>query len=306
MQNKESNFISAVAYVYDDALHVAGFLQRVQQTLEARFDHYEIIMVNDASRDGSVQEIKKYVRANAAPVTLINMSLAQGRELCMNAGMDAAIGDFVFEFDTLDTGYDAALLCKAYETALTGYDIVSVGPAKNRNFVSSLFYRVFNASSHSRYKLQTDVLRLLSRRAINRVHAVSATPAYRKAAYAASGLKLFALCDKSIAAGACKDKSLRLTLAVDSLALYTDTAYRVSFGVAALMLLGTVAELIYTLSIYFGGTRPVEGWTTMMFVLTVGFFGVFAILTFVLKYLSLLVDLLFKHQKYLVESVEKL
>ncbi|MEG2038041.1 MAG: glycosyl transferase family 2, partial [Ruthenibacterium sp.] len=82
MQNKESNFISAIAYVHDDALRVASFLQRVQQALEVRFDHYEIIMVNDASRDGSVQEIKKYVRANAAPVTLINMSLAQGRELC--------------------------------------------------------------------------------------------------------------------------------------------------------------------------------------------------------------------------------
>lgn len=43
-----------------------------------------------------------------------------------------------------------------------------------------------------------------------------------------------------------------------------------------------------------------------MLVLTLGFFGVFLILAIVLKYLSLLVDLVFRHQKYLVESVEKL
>mgnify|MGYP002579730023 CR=1 FL=1 len=52
--------------------------------------------------------------------------------------------------------------------------------------------------------------------------------------------------------------------------------------------------------------HPVEGWTTTMFVITVGFSGLFAVLTIVVKYLSLLVDLVFKQQKYLVESIEKL
>ena len=43
-----------------------------------------------------------------------------------------------------------------------------------------------------------------------------------------------------------------------------------------------------------------------MFVLTLGFAGVFAILTVVIKYLSLLVDLMFKKQRYLIESIEKI
>ena len=43
-----------------------------------------------------------------------------------------------------------------------------------------------------------------------------------------------------------------------------------------------------------------------MFVLTVGFMGMFGVLTIVIKYLSLLVDLVFRHQKYLVESIEKI
>ena len=43
-----------------------------------------------------------------------------------------------------------------------------------------------------------------------------------------------------------------------------------------------------------------------MFVLTLGFAGVFAVLAVVVKYLSLLVDLIFKKQKYLIESVEKI
>ena len=43
-----------------------------------------------------------------------------------------------------------------------------------------------------------------------------------------------------------------------------------------------------------------------MFVLTLGFAGVFAVLAIVVKYLSLLVDLIFQKQKYLIESVEKI
>ena len=66
-----------------------------------------------------------------------------------------------------------------------------------------------------------------------------------------------------------------------------------------------LAELIYTLVIFATG-HPVEGWTTTMFVITVGFAGLFAVLTIVVKYLSLLLNLTFRQQKYLVESIEKL
>ena len=36
------------------------------------------------------------------------------------------------------------------------------------------------------------------------------------------------------------------------------------------------------------------------------FWGMFAVLTIIIKYLSLLVDLTFKQQKYLIESIEKI
>ncbi len=43
-----------------------------------------------------------------------------------------------------------------------------------------------------------------------------------------------------------------------------------------------------------------------MFVITVGFAGLFAVLTIVVKYLCLLLNLNFRQQKYLLESIEKL
>lgn len=66
----------------------------------------------------------------------------------MNAGLDAAIGDYVYEFDSTELCYPASLIFEAYRTALTGSDIVSVCPRTVRGG-SGLFYKLFNANSQS-------------------------------------------------------------------------------------------------------------------------------------------------------------
>ena len=97
----------------------------------------------------------------------------------------------------------------------------------------------------------------------------------------------------------------RWNLAMDSLALYTDAGFKASTGITVFMLVLTLVELLYTVVVFAAG-HPIEGWTTTMLVLTVGFAGLFAVLTILVKYLSLLLDLTFKKQKYLVESIEKI
>lgn len=307
-KEKESNFASAVIYLHNNEGQVTRFLERVWNELEEHFKQFEIILVNDASRDGGVEEARRFMAqpGKDMPLTIVNMSLYQGVELCMNAGLDLSIGDFIFEFDSLSLGYPKGQIFEAYQTALTGYDIVSVRPKRGRSLTSRLFYGIFNRFSGSSYEIGTDLFRVLSRRALNRVHAISATPAYRKAAYATSGLKLFVLELPQVAAGADTNQPLRLSLAMNSLVLYTDVGYRLCAGISVLMLLGTLAELVYTLVVFLGGGHPIEGWTTTMLVLSVGFFGVFLVLALVLKYLSLVVDLIFRHQKYLIEGIEKL
>ena len=218
-----------------------------------------------------------------------------------HAGLDAAIGDYVYAFDTTDAPYPPELIFSAYQTALAGNDIVSVCPDMTSGS-SRLFYRVFNANSHSAYALRTDAFRLVTRRAVNRVHASSEHLPYRKAAYAASGLKMADL----TFSGRIVDKAAgRFSLAADSLALYTDAGFKASVGIALVMMALALVELVYTLVVFCTG-HPVAGWTTTMFVLTVGFAGVFAVLAIVVKYLSHLVELIFKKQKYLIESVEKI
>lgn len=299
--NKEKNFISAVVYLHNDGVRAVKFFKLLTEQLDAHFEQYELIAVDDACTDDTIPLLRDWARDLTKPLTFLHMSLFQRLEPCMNAGLDAAIGDYVYEFDTTDVPYPADMIFAAYQTALTGSDIVSVCPNRT-NGTSRLFYGVFNANSHSAYRLRTDAFRLVSRRAVNRVHASSEHLPYRKAAYAASGLKMTDLTFE----GRIIDKGAgRFSLAADSLTLYTDAGFKFSAGITLIMMALALAELVYTLVIFATG-HPVEGWTTMMFVLTLGFAGVFAVLAIIVKYLSLLVDLIFKKQKYLIESVEKI
>ncbi len=305
--HKEKNFISAVVYLQNDEQKVEPFFDMLYRQLSARFEYYEVVCVNDGCKDKTVEKVKAFCAAkDDLPVTIVNMSLSQGLELAMNAGLDMAIGDFVYEFDTLNITYPEELILEVYDKALTGFDIVGANPGKSRNLFSRLFYSLFNWASPSPYPLQTEAFRLISRRGINRVHAISGLLYYRKAAYAASGLKVTGLVYTPVSNMPEEREQTRFTRAIDSLALYTNTGYKLSFYIAAAMLALTLFEVLYTVYVYFFLHIAVAGWATTMLVISAGFFGLFLILTLAMKYLSLLLELVFKNQKYLVEGIEKL
>ena len=63
---------------------------------------------------------------------------------------------------------------------------------------------------------------------------------------------------------------------------------------------------VYSIVDYFINGTAIEGWTSTVCLVAIGFFGIFIILTIILKYLSVLLDLVFKKQKYLVADIEKI
>ena len=188
--NKEKNFISAVVYVYNAERNVKEFLEMLISVLEKNFEHSEIICVNDYSDDNSAKLIKEFSnRAIHTSVSLINMSYYHGIEMAMNAGLDLAIGDFVYEFDSTYVDYNSDEIMRIYRKSLEGYDIVSASVDGRQKLSSKLFYYTFNKYANFSAKMQTESFRILSRRVINRVSSMNKTVPYRKAIYANCGLK---------------------------------------------------------------------------------------------------------------------
>ena len=310
MKDREKNFVSAVIYIYHAYDRITDFLEMVLEILETNFEHSEIICVNDCSEDKSVEKIKQISKkATRTSISVLNMSYFHGLELAMNAGVDLAIGDFVFEFDNTFLDFEPAKIMEIYNRMLEGYDIVSAAPDRREKITSRIFYWVFDHSTELSYKMRTESFRILSRRVINRISSMNKTVPYRKAVYANCGLKTDTLRYEVKRSNAVrtdkKEKDYRLGLAVDSLILFTEVGYRFSKGMTVLMMLVSIFMVAYSIIIY-TSFHPVEGWTTTILFLSVAFFGLFGVLTVIIKYLQLIVGLVFKRQQYSFESIEKL
>ena len=307
--SKEKIFVSAVVYVRNDESRISGFLSMLAGVLEERFEHSEIICVNDFSSDGSLEKIKEFVKAGTAvSMTVVNMSYFHGLELSMNAGVDLSIGDFVYEFDSVEMDYEPSQVVDLYYKTQEGFDIVSLSPDKGNGLFSRAFYRLFNDFSSYPQKISTESVRILSRRTINRVSSMSKTIPYRKALYASSGLRTASIVYKRTGKGRKVDggeRRYRRKLAIDSLILFTNVGYSISISMALLMMCIAVSMLTYSVVVYLTQT-PVEGWTTTILFLSFAFFGLFGVLTVIIKYLQIIVDLIFKRKTYNFESIEKL
>lgn len=310
MGYKEKNFISAVVYVHNAEREIEDFLKMLIEVLETNFEHSEIICVNDSSEDNSLSAVKRVSNlAKTASISVINMSYFHGMELAMNAGVDMAIGDFVYEFDCPYIDFDRDMIMQIYRHSLQGYDIVSASPDKKEKLTSRIFYKVFDRYTNISNKLNTESFRILSRRVINRISSMNKTVPYRKAVYANCGLKTDNLkYTVTIAKVGIRDKNERRYksgLAIDTLILFTQVGYQFSKAMTVLMMLMSVFMVAYSVITYLVA-HPVEGWTTTILFLSVAFFGLFGILTVIVKYLQLLVDLVYKRKHYTFESIEKL
>lgn len=310
MRTKEDNFISAVICLPHMDNGTRRFLDVVNGILADNFRNYELICVNDAVDGAVVETVRRFKADNpSVTVSLVNMGSRQGLEAAMNAGSDLAIGDYVFEFDTCYVDYRAELIMDVYRKSQEGFDIVSaVPPERESRVTSKLFYKVFNHFSASPYTLQSERFRIVSRRAVNRISAYSKTIPYRKAVYASVGLNITTVpyAQSPEKSGTRFEEGDRGGTAVNALVVFTDIAYKISLAFTMLMAVFMFAALLYTVVVYIGRNKPVEGWAPIMGLMSLGFFAMFAILSVIIKYADIILRLVFVRQKYLVASVDKL
>ena len=104
-------------------------------------------------------------------------------------------------------------------------------------------------------------------------------------------------------------KGLRLSemcMASDSLILFTNVVSKITTMLCVLFLLFSLGVGIYVCVIYFGRVKPVEGWSPIMGFLSATFCGLFFVLSIIIKYLTMILQMVFLKEQYMVESVEKI
>lgn len=305
---KEKNYISLVIYLHNDEEIVEKNLLGIDQIFSKYFSDFEIIAVNDFSTDRTIEKIKGIQDQFHAPITILNLSYYHGLELSMVSGQKIAIGDYIYEFDTLNVDYDYELLMDLYRTSLTGYDIVALAPDVKPSFFNRVFYRLLEISSLRKMKLYTETARIISRRAINRVGILNNNVNYRKASYHYSGLPTKHVFYKPTHKMAYNQLSFstKFNLGYEIMIRYSHIASTISIGLSMLFFVFSILMIGFVVGSYIVVQNIASGWTTSMMFLTISFSGLFLVLSMILKYLDMLLRDKTVSKSYVYDSIEQL
>lgn len=307
---KEKNFVSLVVYLRNAQETAPEFLFKVDALMREKFEAYEFVLVNDYSTDQTKEKIREIADDLNGNVILIDLAWKHKLELAMLAGVDMAIGDFIYEFESTVIDYDLNVIWETYEKAMTGYDIVSVSSDQPLKFTSKLFYSYLNKVSYRHLELTTETFKLISRRALNRILKSKEKLRYRKALYQYAGFESTTLKYNSTGNQSASYDHMPFT---EKLGLATDVL--IAFSNVGLRISATLSLIFFFISLFVGGytvysyltlNEIATGWTTIMLFLSISFTGMFFVLAFLSKYMTSILVELQDRPNYTYRGIERL
>ena len=161
--------ISVVLPVHNEEAILAELHRSLQAALGPITDDYEILFVDDGSRDCSWQTIQALGRADRR-VRALRFSRNFGQHYGITAGLDYCDGDWVVVMDS-DLQDRPEEIGRLYAKAQEGFDVVVARRGRRRDallkrLTSRLFYSIFSYLTDTHYDSQVGNFRIVSRRVV--------------------------------------------------------------------------------------------------------------------------------------------
>ena len=152
--------LSLVVPCYNEAENVCAFQDAVISAFQDCGYDYEIIFVDDGSRDATLHNLKKIYQAQKCPVNVISFSRNFGKEAGLFAGLQHARGEYISLIDAdLQQRPEIVRDMVAFLDQEPEYDVVAAyqdrrSEGKILSFCKKSFYSVINKLS--KVSLQSD------------------------------------------------------------------------------------------------------------------------------------------------------
>ncbi|MGJ7922716.1 glycosyltransferase family 2 protein [Neobacillus sp. LXY-4] len=238
------------------------------------FYDFEILFVNDGSKDSTLQQIKS-LREKDHNISYVNLSRNFGKETAMIAGLDYAAGDAVIIIDA-DLQDPPELIPEMIRYWEMGYDDVfakrrsRAGESWLKKTTASTYYKILQKMTRIPIQKNTGDFRLLDRRCVEALKQIRETQRYTKGMFSWIGYnKKEILFDRDPrAAGETKWNYLKLMdLAIEGITSFTTTPLRISAMFGCVISFFAFVYIIWIISktLLFG--ENVAGYPSLMTVI---------------------------------------
>ena len=269
---------SVVAPVYNEEALVAEFCQRTIAALEPLGEPFEVVLVNDGSRDHSPDIIRE-LHDQDPRIKVVNFSRNFGHQIAITAGMDYAKGQAVTVIDS-DLQDPPEVIPRMIDEWKRGYQVVfgvrgeREGETAFKLATASVFYRLIRKITNVDIPLDAGDFRLMDRRVVDALNSMREQKRFMRGLSVWVGFKQIGVTYKRDARKAGETKyPLRkmIRFALDGITAFSylplQLATFMGFLIAGLSVIGMLVAIILRLS----NVHALEGQTTTL--VTVLFLG---------------------------------
>jgi len=185
--------LSIVVPIYNESLNLDGFFARLIPVLEGTGEAFEVICIDDGSKDDSVAKLKLVNQADPR-VKLLAFSRNFGKEAALSAGLANAAGDAVIPIDA-DLQHPPEMIPEMVAKWREGYDVVyavrreRTGQGLLSRLQAHAFYWLFEKLSEVKMPREVGDFRLLDRCVVDAINAMPERTRFMKGIFAWVGFR---------------------------------------------------------------------------------------------------------------------
>ena len=179
--------ISCVVPAYNEAANIGLLLTGLTEQLAALTDRWEILVVDDGSRDATPAAMAPWLTRPG--VRYLRLSRNFGKEAALTAGIDRAEGEVVLLMDA-DLQHPASLVPEMVTAWVGGADMVCAARASRadesflKRLGTAIFYRLVNHNSAVPIPVDAGDFRLMDRRVVDALKSLPERNRFMKGLYA--------------------------------------------------------------------------------------------------------------------------
>jgi len=303
--------LSIVVPCYNEEACLNALHERLGAAARKSFgDNYEILLVNDGSKDRSWPMMRE-LAASDPHLVAVNLSRNHGHQLALTAGLDLARGEVILVIDA-DLQDPPELLPEMLETMRReGADVVygvrksRAGETAFKRATAHGFYRLLARATEVDIPLDAGDFRLMTRRALDVLLAMPEQARFIRGMVAWIGFKQVPIAyhrDVRFAGDTKYPLSKMLRFAFDALTGFSSAPLKLASHAGLALSIGSVLIVLYIIYAWVAG-KSVQGWTSLMLVVVV----VGAVQMFVLALMGEYIGRLYNEAKrrplYVVQEI---
>lgn len=169
-ENKGTMEISVIIPVYNEEDNIHMLHKRLSEVMQQLGGSYELIFVNDGSKDNSIALIKALSK-NHPEVRYIDFSRNFGHQIAVTAGLDKSSGNAVVIIDA-DLQDPPELIIEMYQKMQEGYQVVyakrkkRTGESWFKLWTAKVFYRLLSRITSISIPVDTGDFRIMDQKIV--------------------------------------------------------------------------------------------------------------------------------------------